>query len=84
MPFGFTNAPTTFQSLMNDIFRRVLRKFVLVFFYDSLIYSSTWNDHLSHLEFVLKTLQQHKIYARFFKCSFGVRQIDYWAMFCQV
>lgn len=56
----------------------------MVFFYDSLIYSSTWNDHLSHLEFVLKTLQQHKIYARFFKCSFGVRQIDYWAMFCQV
>ena len=47
------------------------------FFYDILVYSPTWNDHLSHLEFVLKTLQQHKLYARLSKCSFGVRQIDY-------
>ena len=28
-------------------------------------------------EFVLKNLEQHKLYARFSKCSFGVRQIDY-------
>ena len=32
MRFGLTNAPSTFQSLMNDIFRPFLRKFVLVFF----------------------------------------------------
>jgi len=47
------------------------------FFNDILIYSPTWNGHLSHLEFVLKTLQQHKLYARLSKCYFGVRQIDY-------
>ena len=47
------------------------------FFYDILIFSSNWKDHLSHLEVVLNTLKQHQLFARFSKCAFGVREIDY-------
>jgi len=77
MPFGLTNAPATFQSLMNSIFAPVLRKFVLVFFDDILIYSSDWPSHLQHLQHVLSILRQHTLFVKFFKCDFSQTHIEY-------
>ncbi|KAL2230104.1 UNVERIFIED_CONTAM: Transposon Ty3-G Gag-Pol polyprotein [Sesamum indicum] len=77
MPFGLCNAPSTFQSLMNTVFEPYLRKFVLVFFDDILIYSKDWGQHLVHLKKVLHLLKEHQLYAKKSKCSFAQKEIDY-------
>ena len=61
LPFGLTNAPTTFQNLMNDVFRPHLRNFILVFFDDILIYSKTWREHMEHLSLALKLLRDNTL-----------------------
>ncbi|KAL9298960.1 putative nucleotidyltransferase, Ribonuclease H [Arabidopsis thaliana] len=62
---------------MNDLFRPHLRKFVLVFFDDILVYSPDMETHVKHLEIVLQLLRQHQFYANAKKCSFGRREVEY-------
>lgn len=77
MPFGLMNAPSTFQSLMNDVFRSLLRKHVLVFFDDILIYSKSWETHVRHLEEVLSLLANHNLVANKKKCFFAQQSVEY-------
>ena len=63
--------------MMNAIFAPFLRKFVIVFLDDILIYSPTWEDHLKHLKLVLEKLQEAQLYAKLSKCAFGQTSIHY-------
>ncbi|XP_041994863.1 uncharacterized protein LOC121744871 [Salvia splendens] len=77
MPFGLTNAPSTFQAAMNSIFQPMLRKFVIVFFYDILVYSPSLEVHGEHLSAVLKVLQDHSFFVKLSKCSFCSSTVEY-------
>ena len=77
MPFGLTNAPATFQAAMNILFALLLRKCVLVFMDDILIYSATLEEHLQHLEQVFTILHENQLYVKLSKCSFAQQGLEY-------
>ncbi len=70
MPFGLANSPSVFQAFMNDIFRDMLDRWVIVYIDDILIYSNTQEEHVRHVRAVLKRLLQHQLYVKAEKCEF--------------
>jgi hypothetical protein len=77
MPYGLTGAPTTFQSVMNHILKPLLRKCVVVFMDDILIYSKTYEAHIEHVRQVFQLLQEHQFKVRLSKCSLARQQLHY-------
>ena len=75
MPFGLTNAPTTFMDLINRVFHPYLDQFVIVFIDDILVYSKSVDEHVLHLQIVLQTLRDRRLYAKFFKCEFWLNEV---------
>ncbi|WVZ84373.1 hypothetical protein U9M48_031411 [Paspalum notatum var. saurae] len=77
MSFGLTNAPAFFMYLMNSVFMNELDKFVVVFIDDILVYSKNEKEHEEHLRIVLSRLREHKLYAKFSKCAFWLKEVAF-------
>ncbi|WVZ97869.1 hypothetical protein U9M48_043377, partial [Paspalum notatum var. saurae] len=76
MSFGLTNAPAFFMYMMNSVFMNELDKFEVVFIDDILIYSKSEKEHEGHLWIVLAQLREHKLYAKFSKCAFWLKEVS--------
>jgi hypothetical protein len=63
--------------LMNSVFMLELDKFVIVFIDDSLVYSKSEEEHVEHLRVVLTRLRDHQLYAKFSKCEFWLREVQF-------
>ncbi|GJX12986.1 putative reverse transcriptase domain-containing protein [Tanacetum coccineum] len=77
MPFGLTNAPAVFMDLINRVCKPYLDKFVIVFIDDILIYSRNKEEHANHLRIILELLRKEKLYAKFSKCDFWIRIVQF-------
>jgi len=90
LPFGLTNAPATFQAVMNKIFDHpkllangeinplsALSDYVLVFIDDILIFSKTAEEHAQHVKSVLTVLRQQRILIKESKCTWGQTELPY-------
>nr|GFB61301.1 putative reverse transcriptase domain-containing protein [Tanacetum cinerariifolium] len=77
MPFGLTNAPAVFMDLINCVCKPYLDKFVIVFSDDILIYSRNKEEHSNHLRIILELLRKENLYAKFSKCDFWIRTVQF-------
>ena len=77
MPQGIKNAPATFQALMDTLLRGVQYKYVAAYIDDIILFSHTFNQHLTHIREVLTRLRAAKLKLHPKKCSFAVKQVAF-------
>ena len=77
LSMGLTNAPSTFQQLMNQYFAHVIGKFVVIYIDDILIYSRSKEEHYQHIEQVLEILDREDLYCKISKCEFFKEKINF-------
>ncbi|CAI5476246.1 unnamed protein product [Closterium sp. Yama58-4] len=77
LPFGLTNAPATFQTLMKTVLSEFLGSFVVVYLDDILIFSKSKEEHVQHLQKVFEVLRREKLYAKQSKCEFFLPEVEF-------
>lgn len=77
MPFGLTNAPATFCTLMNKIFQPYLDQFVVIYLDDIVVYSSSMEEHVRHLQIVFNVLRKNELCVKREKCTFAQPKVQF-------
>jgi len=75
LPMGLTNAPSAFQRNMDAIFGREVGDYILVYLDDVITFSKTWEEHLHHIDEVLRRLEAHRLQAKLPKCKFARKRL---------
>ncbi|MBW0540594.1 hypothetical protein O181_080309 [Austropuccinia psidii MF-1] len=77
MPFDLTNAPASFQNLVNYIFLDFLDMFAVVYLDDIMVFFSSEEEHVKHVASVLQRLRDNNLFAKASKCVFHASSVEY-------
>jgi hypothetical protein len=77
MPFGLCNAPSTFQRLMDAVILPEYRSFIETYIDDLMTHSTSFDDHIMHLEKLLQQLTKHNLTVKLSKCKFAQREVKF-------
>jgi len=77
MPFGLYNAPAIFQRLMNQVLRKYLGKFVLVYLNDNIIYFKTFKEYKKYVRLVFEALRAAFLMMKPKKCKFTQKELRF-------
>ncbi|MBW0468138.1 hypothetical protein O181_007853 [Austropuccinia psidii MF-1] len=77
IPFGLNNAPASFQNLVNDILADFLDIFVVVYLDDIMVFSSSQEEHVKHLTFVLQKLRDNNLFPKASKRASNASNVEY-------
>jgi hypothetical protein len=77
MPFRLTNAPATYQALINNVLQEHLNIFVIAYLNNILIYSKNKKEHIEHVQTVLRLLQQHNLLVDPKKCNWHQKEVEF-------
>ena len=77
MPFGLCNAPATFQRLMNQVYKDITYKYVVVYLDDTNVFSKTFEDHIRHLREVFTRIRKAGLKLNLEKCTFWMKRLPF-------
>jgi len=78
LPFGLKTSPAIFQRILSNIIRRNnLNTFCINYIDDILIFSKSFEEHMEHLEKLLKAINKEGFRLKFTKCNFAKNEVKY-------
>ncbi|MBW0472101.1 hypothetical protein O181_011816 [Austropuccinia psidii MF-1] len=81
MPLGLTNAPASFQNLVNDIFQDLLDFYFVIYLDEIMVFSKSEEEHVTHVSTVLSRLRANSAFAKDCKFLFHVSSVEYLGYF---